>query len=127
MKRQSIYIPTFAHKNPIPAACRFGALVESGSVLGTDPSSGKLATSIEDQCEFMLQNLKAIVEAAGGTAENVVKVTVYMKDPTQRVHLNKPWVEMFPDEMSRPARHVIRNVELDNGRQIECVFTAFIP
>ena len=48
--RSSIYIEGFSHKNPIPAACRIGPLVESGSVLGTDPATGQVAPGIEAQC-----------------------------------------------------------------------------
>lgn len=124
--RQAIYIDGFNHKNPIPAACRLGPLVESGSVLGIDPATGQVADSIEAQCRFMLSNMRAIVQAAGGGVEHIVKVTVWMKDRSQRPALNVPWLEMFPDAHSRPARHAIHAPELDMGKLIECVFTAYI-
>jgi len=125
-RRTSIYIEGFGHKNPIPAACRIGALVESGSVLGTDPATGKPADTIEAQCRFMLDNVRRIVEAAGGNTGDIVKLTVWMKDRSQRPALNVPWLEMFPDPASRPARHAIVAPELDMGKLIECSFTAYI-
>jgi 2-iminobutanoate/2-iminopropanoate deaminase len=124
--RSAVYIAGFSHKNPIPAACRIGPLVESGSVLGTDPATGQLAEGIEAQCRHMLDNLRRIVEAAGGNTGDVVKVTVWMKDRTQRPALNAPWLAMFPDPATRPARHAIHAPELDMGKLIECVFTAYI-
>lgn len=124
--RQAIYIDGFNHKNPIPAACRLGPLVESGSVLGVDPDTGQVADTIEAQCRFMLSHMRAIVQAAGGDVEHIVKVTVWMKDRSQRPALNGPWLEMFPDAHSRPARHAIHAPELDMGKLIECVFTAYI-
>ncbi len=124
--RTSIYVEGFSHKNPIPAACRIGPLVESGSVLGTDPATGAVASTIEAQCRFMLDNLRRIVEAAGGSTADVVKVTVWMKDRSQRPALNGPWLEMFPDPASRPARHAIHAPDLDMGKLIECSFTAYI-
>ncbi|WP_232540344.1 RidA family protein [Azohydromonas aeria] len=124
--RTSIYIEGFSHKNPIPAACRVGPLLESGSVLGTDPATGKPAETIEAQCRFMLDNMRRIVEAGGGTVEDIVKVTVWMKDRTQRPALNVPWLEIFPDPEACPARHAIHAPELDMGKLIECSFTAYI-
>lgn len=124
--RVSVYIEGFSHKNPIPAACRIGPLVESGSVLGTDPATGKLADGMEAQCRHMLDNLRRIIEAAGGNTSDIVKLTVWMKDRSQRPALNAPWLEMFPDPATRPARHTMHAPELDMGKLIECTFTAYI-
>jgi len=124
--RTSIHIEGFSHKNPIPAACRIGPLLESGSVLGTNPATGKPAETIEEQCRFMLDNVRRIVEAGGGAVDDIVKVTVWMKDRTQRPALNEPWLEMFPDPTARPARHAIHAPDLDMGKLIECSFTAYI-
>lgn len=124
--RTSVYIEGFGHKNPIPAACRIGPLLESGSIQGNDPDTGKPAATIEAQCRFMLANVRRIVEAAGGSTRDVIKLTVWMKDRSQRPALNVPWLEMFPDAASRPARHAIIAPELDMGKLIECSFTAWI-
>jgi hypothetical protein len=42
-KRQSIYVDGFAHRNPVPAACRIGNLVYSGGIHGLDPATGVAA------------------------------------------------------------------------------------
>ncbi len=125
-RRRSIYIEGFSHKNPIPAGCRIGPLLESGSVLGTDPATGKPAATIEEQCRFMLDNVRRIVEVAGGDVGDIVKLTVWMKDRSQRPALNVPWLAMFPDPANRPARHAIDAPTLDMGKLIECSFTAWI-
>ncbi|HZV94189.1 MAG TPA: RidA family protein [Caldimonas sp.] len=124
--RTSVYIDGFGHKNPIPAGCRIGPLLESGSIQGNDPATGKPAASIEAQCRFMLGNVKKIVEAAGGGVADIAKLTVWMKDRSQRPALNVPWLEMFPDAASRPARHTMHAPELDMGKLVECSFTAWI-
>lgn len=123
--RTSIYVEGFSHKNPIPAGCRIGPLLMSGSIQGNDPVTGKPAATIEAQCRFMLDNVRRIVEAAGGSTDDVVKLTVWMKDRTQRPALNAPWLEMFPDAATRPARHTMQ-ADLDMGKLIECDFTAYI-
>ncbi len=124
--RTSVYVEGFSHKNPIPAGCRAGPLLESGCIQGNDPATGKPAETIEAQCRFMLDNVRRIVEAAGGGTQDIVKLTVWMKDRSQRPALNVPWLEMFPDPASRPARHAIIAPELDMGKLIECSFTAWI-
>ena len=39
--------------------------------------------------------------------KNIGTIKVYMKDRSQRDAVNRPWLEMFPDEDDRPARHAI--------------------
>ena len=126
LTRTSVYVEGFSHKNPIPAGCRIGPLLESGSIQGNDPVTCKPADTIEAQCRFMLDNVRRIVAAAGGSTQDIVKLTVWMKDRSQRPALNVPWLEMFPDAASRPARHAIIAPELDMGKLIECSFTAWI-
>ena len=48
-----------------------------------------------------------------------------MKDRTRRAALNGPWLEMFPDPQSRPARHTM-NADLDGGKLVECEFVAVL-
>jgi 2-iminobutanoate/2-iminopropanoate deaminase len=124
-RRTSVYVEGFGHKNPIPAAARVGPLLMSGSIQGNDPATGKPAATVEAQCVFMLANVRRIVEAAGGHTDDIVKLTVWMKDRSQRPALNAPWLEMFPDPAHRPARHTMQ-ADLDLGKLVECDFTAWI-
>ena len=121
--RTSIYVDGFSHKNPIPAACRIGKLLFSGSIQGTDPATGNYGATIEEQCALMFAHVKRIVEAGGGGTADIVKMTVWMRDRSQRVALNRPWLEMFPDPQSRPARHAMQ-AALDGAKLIECDFIA---
>jgi 2-iminobutanoate/2-iminopropanoate deaminase len=57
--------------------------------------------------------------------DDILKMTVYMKDASQRAALNKVWLEVFPDENTRPARHTTQ-VALEGKRLIQCDFTAVI-
>ena len=74
-RRKSIHIGSFTHANPIPNACRIGYLVMSGVILGRDPG-GKMPESLEAQCANMFAHMKATVEAAGGTTDDIIKMTV---------------------------------------------------
>src|SRR6201993_838526 len=97
----------FKHVNPIPNACRIGNLVMSGVILGRD-SDGKMPETLEAQCANMFAHMKATVEAAGGTTDDIIKMTVWLKDRSQRGPVNVEWLKMFPDEDSRPARHALQ-------------------
>ncbi len=123
MGRTSIHVKGAEHKNPIPAACRLGNLLMSGLISGTE--AGAAAGSIEEQAELMFAQMRRILEAAGATPEDVVKVTVWMKDRSQRGAINGPWVAMFPDEHSRPARQTM-TAELDPGKLVQCDFVAVV-
>ena len=123
--RTSIYVEGFSHKNPIPAACRIGNLLFSGGIQGTDPATGKVAATLSEQCAFMFANMRRIVEGGGGSTGHIAKLTVWMKDRSQRAALNHEWLAMFPDSNARPARHTMQ-ADLDGGKLIECDFIAVI-
>ena len=123
--RRSIYVEGFSHKNPIPAACRIGQMVYSGSIQGTDPATGKYGHDLPTQCAFMFAQVAKIITAAGGSTQDIIKMTVWMKDRTQRTALNAPWLSMFPDAQSRPARHTM-DAPLDGEKLVECDFIAVI-
>lgn len=124
-KRTSIYIEDFKLANPIPSASRIGGIVASGIINGVDPATGRVAATLEDQCRHMFAHMKRIVEASGGSTDDILKVTVWMKDRGQRDALNQEWVKMFPDPATRPARHAMR-ADLEGGILVQCDFMAVI-
>lgn len=125
-RRTSIYLKGFGHKNPIPNACRIGNLLMSGIILGMDTETGKVAETIERQCELMFMHMKDTVEQAGGSIDDIVKMTVWLKDRNQREPINVEWLKMFPDPHNRPARQAISAPDLTNGILIQCDIVAFI-
>jgi 2-iminobutanoate/2-iminopropanoate deaminase len=124
-RRTSIYIESFGHRNPIPAACRIGNMVYSGGVHGLDPETGRTAETLERQCELMFRHVRTIVEAAGGSTDDIVKMTLWMMDRSQRHVVNREWERMFPDRDARPARHALK-AELEGGMLIQCDFIAVL-
>jgi 2-iminobutanoate/2-iminopropanoate deaminase len=124
MPRSSIYIDEIAHQSPIPNASRIGNIIVSGLIRGADPATSKLADSLEQQCAFMFLHMRRAVEAGGATVEDIIKVTVWMKELTRKP-VNDEWVKMFPDPLSRPARQVLE-VPMEPGVLIQCDFMAVI-
>ncbi|TFZ06149.1 RidA family protein [Ramlibacter henchirensis] len=125
-KRQSLHVAGFSHKNPIPAAARIGPLLMSGLINGMDPATGKLAEGLEAQCAFMFQQVRNVLAGAGGTPDHIVRMTVWLKDRSQRGPLNEQWLAMFPDAQDRPARLSLQATELTEGILVQCEITAWI-
>ena len=103
-RREVIELEGFAHGNPIPVAVKIGNMVYSGGVAGTNEAGVTLAEP-DEQIGQVFRNVQRIVEQAGGTVGDIAKLDVKLRDMSHRAIVNKYWLEMFPDEHDRPARH----------------------
>ncbi len=121
--QQSIYVEGFAHGNPIPAGCRIGNVLMTGVISGKDARTGKRPETLEGQCAAVFRHVREIVEAAGMTTDDIIKMTVWLKDQSDRKALNAEWVRMFPDPQHRPARMVMPHVA-EGDALILCDITA---
>lgn len=119
---ESIYVDGLGHgTNPIPAAARRGAFMMTGAVLGIDRASGTLPEAWQEQCRNVFANLVVILEAAGMSVEDVLKITFHVHADVDRQEINAHWVRMFPDPAARPARHVVVSTTLPGKSKIQCV------
>ncbi len=124
-RRRSIEIEGFGHSNPIPAASIVGGVLMSSIIAGRDPATGKLPPTLEEQLSNLFLFVRRIVEAAGGTTEDILKMNFWLRDPSKREVINGEWVKMFPDPAARPARHT---QPLAGGGEalVQCDVTAVI-
>jgi len=104
-KRKSIDIKGFTHQNPIPNATRIGNILVSGVVVGYDPGTRTMPAELDKQLANMFAHVKEIVETAGGSTDDIIKINVWLKNPNDRELLNKHWIALFPDPHARPSRH----------------------
>jgi len=114
------------HTNPIPSASRKGPFVVTGAISGADPETGKVPGELDVQCRNMFDNVRRIMAAAGGSADDIIKINVWIADRKLRETMNRYWVEMFPDAHSRPARHTIAQADFTPPMQIQCDLLAVI-
>ena len=119
-QRRSIEAGGVRHVNPIPSASRRGPFVASGAISGADPETGVVPPDLVLQCRFMFENVRRIMAAAGGTPDDIIKMTVWITDRSLRDVLNRHWVAIFPDPHSRPARHTQTSHDLAPPMQIQC-------
>jgi 2-iminobutanoate/2-iminopropanoate deaminase len=124
-KRQVIEIPGVKHTAPIPMAVRYGNMLFTSAIMGVDGQSGRLGTGPDEQARLAFDNLRQVLEQAGMTPDNIVRMTVHLTDHSYREAINTPWLEWFPDEHDRPARHSVL-ADLPRGflLQIEVVAIA---
>lgn len=125
-KRRSIDVPGAKHVNPIPSASRRGPFLVTGAISGSDPQSGQVPADLDAQCRQMFDNVRRVMDTAGGTPDDIIKMNVWITDRALRPILNKHWVEMFPDPHSRPARHTLTSADFNPPMQIQCDLMAVL-
>ena len=115
---------------PYSQAIVAGGFVFCSGAAGIDPATGaaaavRAADGIEAQTEQALQNLAAILEAAGASMADLVKVTIFYADVGDFARLNEVYARHMPDPP--PARSAPANVKLPHGLLISIEAIAVIP
>jgi 2-iminobutanoate/2-iminopropanoate deaminase len=103
---------------PYSQAIRAGKLVFTAGQIPIDPATGKLVEGdIQVQTRRVLQNLQAVLEAAGTSLAKVVKTTVFLQDMGDFQAMNAVYAEFFPE--NPPARSAVQAAALPLGVDIE--------
>ena len=97
-----------------------GFLFVSGQAAVDFKTSKFILGSIEEETHRTLQNIKAIVEAAGASMENVVKCTAHLADINEFDRYNKVYEQYFPGV--KPARTTVQSVLAEGLKvEIDCI------
>lgn len=111
---------------PYSQAIKANGFVFTAGQLGLDPATGKLVEGdVTDQARQALKNLQAILEAAGSSLEQVVKVTVFLKDINDFKRVNEVYAEFF--QANPPARSAVQVAALPLGGLVEIEAVAAAP
>ncbi|HEY0734171.1 MAG TPA: RidA family protein [Herpetosiphonaceae bacterium] len=103
---------------PYSQAIVAGDLVFCSGQLPMDPSTGQLVTgSIEEQTRRVLDNLSALLEAAGSSRKHVVKTTIFLADMNDFAAVNATYAEYFDQEP--PARSTVEVARLPRDARVE--------
>ena len=101
-----------------PAVVANGFVFVSGQG-PVDPASGEMPDAFVDQVRQTLTNLQTVLEAAGSSLEDVVKVNAYVTDLTRFAQFNEVYREFFPHDP--PARTTVGAALLGFLVEIDCV------
>jgi len=114
----------FTEKAPAPIG-PYNQAVLTGNTLYTsgqiaiNPATGELVTdSIETETKQVMENLKAVLEAANMTFENVIKSTIFISDMNDFTAINSIYGAYF-DEKSAPARETVQVAGLPKNVNVE--------
>jgi len=110
---------------PYNQAIRVGDLVFVAGQLGIQLASGDLAgPTVEEQTEQIMQNLGAILEAAGSGLDRLVKTTVFLLDLGDFAGMNEVYARHVGD--APPARSTVGISALPSGARVEIEAVAHV-
>ncbi|MBA4852838.1 RidA family protein [Emticicia sp. BO119] len=118
-------------KAPIPIAPYSQGVKANGMLyvagqIGLKPETRKLVEGgVEAETTQIMENIKAIVEAAGAKMEDIVNTTIYMKDIANFAKVNELYGQYFTGKF--PARTTIGVANLPGGANIEIAVIAILP
>jgi len=104
---------------PYSQGILYGNLIFVSGQLGIDPESGELLKDFKEQALRALENLRAVVEAAGGSRCSIVSVRVYLTDVSRFKEFNGVYSEFFRNCPIKPTRAAVGVKELPLGAQVE--------
>ena len=103
---------------PYSQAVKAGGFLFVSGQIPINPETGDLMTSsIEEQANQVILNLKSICEAAGSGLEDIVKLTIYLTDLGNFAKVNEAMLEYFPEPY--PARATVEISALPLGVNVE--------
>lgn len=114
----------FTEKAPAPIgpynqAILIGNTLYTSGQIAINPSTGELVVSeIESETKQVMENLKALLEAAGMSFENVVKSTIFISDMNDFASINAIYGSYF-DEKTAPARETVQVACLPKNVNVE--------
>ena len=113
---------------PYSQGVRVGNLVYTAGQAALDPNTQQLISGgIAEQTRRTLENLKAVLEAAGTTLDRVVKANVYLKDMNDFAAMNAVYAEyLAPQGVIAPARTTIEAARLPKDALVEIELIAEI-
>jgi 2-iminobutanoate/2-iminopropanoate deaminase len=113
-----------ADKGPAPAGPYSHAVVANSFVFisgqgPVNPETGAMPDAFADQVRQTLKNVQTILEAAGSSLDDVVKVNAYVTDLTRFAEFNDVYKEFFQDDP--PARTTVATALLGILVEVDCI------
>ena len=126
MPKQAIHSAAApAALGPYSQGIRAGDTVYLSGQLGLDPATGNLLDGIEAQAHQVFKNLGAVAQAAGGTLDDVVKLTILMADLADFGKVNEIMANYF--KAPYPARATYQVAALPKAAKLEIEGIMVLP
>jgi 2-iminobutanoate/2-iminopropanoate deaminase len=110
-----------APRGPYSPAVRAGDFIFVSGQIPVDPATNQISSGdIQHETRIALNNVKLVVEGAGATLADVVKVGVFIRDAKDFAAMNEVYTEFFGN--AKPARStIVCNFMADIKVEIDCV------
>lgn len=109
---------------PYNQAVLVGNTLYASGQIALNPATMELVLDdIETETKQVMENMKAVLEAAEMTFENVVKTTIFIMDMNDFARINSVYGSYF-DEKTAPARETVQVAGLPKGVNVEISITA---
>lgn len=109
---------------PYSQGIKAGGMLFTSGQLPIDPKTSQMPEGIEAQTRVSLENVKAILEAAGTKLENVAKIMIFLKDMNDFAKMNEVYTKFFCGVY--PARSCYQVARLPKDALVEIEATAII-
>ncbi|MDQ7917287.1 RidA family protein [Mesonia sp. MT50] len=104
---------------PYNQAVLTGNTLYTSGQIAIDPNTNELVTNdLEKETHLVMKNLKAVLEAAEMTFENVIKTSIFISDMNSFQQINKVYATYF-DEETAPARETVEVANLPKFVNVE--------
>ena len=113
---------------PYSQAIRMGDLLFLSGQIPLDPSTGELVGSTAaEQAKQVMENILAVLNAAGCDAKHVAKTTIFLADLADFGEVNAVYGKVFGTDGPAPARSTVQVSALPRGCRVEIEAIAQIP
>ena len=111
---------------PYNQAVLTGNTLYTSGQIAINPATGELVTAtIEAETEQVMQNMRAVLEAAGMTFENVIKSTIFITDMNDFGKINTSYGSYFNNKTA-PARETVQVAGLPKNVNVEISMIAIL-
>jgi 2-iminobutanoate/2-iminopropanoate deaminase len=109
---------------PYSQAVKSGNLIFLAGQIGIDPRTGELIKGTEAQTRQVMENIKAVLEEAGATMDDVVRCDIHLVDLSEFKLVNEIYAGYF--QAPYPARVTVASAALPKGARVEIAAIATI-
>jgi 2-iminobutanoate/2-iminopropanoate deaminase len=103
---------------PYSQAIRIGGFLYTSGQIALNPENMEMMTgTIEEETEWVLKNVEAILKANGMSLAHVIKTTVYLTDLGEFARMNQVYEKFFGE--TKPARACVQVAALPKGAKVE--------
>ncbi|HSF32323.1 MAG TPA: RidA family protein [Candidatus Tectomicrobia bacterium] len=110
---------------PLSPGIKVGNMVYVSGQVGRHPATGQMGNDVREQTRNSLERIKAILEAAGTSLDNVVSATCWLVNQSDFAAFNEEYAKYFP--ANRPARATVQAGLMGANALVEIMVTASIP